>query len=446
MIGTHKANGENGTTNPDTEFLLKKIAALEKENKELRGQSQHKTHLRRLTSPLHIPVPGKGQNDPGEPSARRTSLYFDGYRTRVDTGNIENQIIGAIPASQTEARKVVRGTSSPTSPVDDESDDLEDEDENTYLMKRYGGVDLAGNKNEETRRLQSTLNVPTARLTKPQDDARPSVKRQVSVKFFMEDDRDIPDRDAIAQNTCTKGHGRDRDEKHHSDTVEGSKTSVPEGKVKVGRSSMMSAAHDCSAGRDLSLRLHSSTVDHEIAVNSNGKDTDKRSSTVGNICDSFRNTFKDNVHFTIGENKTNRYNLDTMVQLEEMIERPLLNDGNMQSDLKDMGDFAVENPPSPRSKSEGNVSNRQLSANKNIISSMSLIVKLSAMSKHLSAADSKSIQQRSAFSQFCLISVDPAVTLDGGSEWIDEGRRYLDPFIMKSAHCIDMFPSHVVSF
>ncbi len=77
----------------DVSALLARIAALEKENKQLREQQQ----LASATSPSRHHV--SGANNDGERQRRWSNVYFDGFKTRVDDNDDDQDEAGEQNAS-----------------------------------------------------------------------------------------------------------------------------------------------------------------------------------------------------------------------------------------------------------------------------------------------------------------------------------------------------------
>mmetsp|Transcript_13027 Transcript_13027/g.22345 ORF Transcript_13027/g.22345 Transcript_13027/m.22345 type:complete len:107 (+) Transcript_13027:35-355(+) len=69
------------TTTSEVEVLQARIATLEKENRELIKQNQRLVRNHKI-SPQSLKLTSNGD----ERTSKRTSVYFDGYKTRVDGG------------------------------------------------------------------------------------------------------------------------------------------------------------------------------------------------------------------------------------------------------------------------------------------------------------------------------------------------------------------------
>ncbi|KAL7435653.1 hypothetical protein ACHAXM_004867 [Skeletonema potamos] len=184
-------------------------------------------------------------------------------------------------------------------------------------------------------------------------------------------------------------------------------------------------------------------------------DKDKIYNYAGNWPNAYQN--ESGTHFTLGEN---RYTKRSSEEIEEIIKATMFS-SNRSSDKSERDDvnprLSIEGR---RTMSEGGLlstsdhlesgQERHFSVDYNKIpvfevpKGVELFLRIHALSKKFSSRASfsagnliKPPQERLLYDQFAILSIDPSCSY----QWFDKGSRFLDAFVLNTAHCIDCYPT-----
>lgn len=418
------------------ESLLARIVALENENEELRKKiATFNKASPQLQSSVNTEL---NYDESGHQSCiLESNVYFDGFRTRVS-----NLSIGSISRYPEDQSNISRKSSMQY--IKDEQNQIPLEDRH----QQDGGVVLrnAWGSGRMYRSASST------NQRSPQDASS-------RLSFFKP--RQIMSR----SNGCTYAEDRRKSEEAQCyDSAE----SDPGGDDTTVLSKFTTEYGSSGSG---GLKRHSSYsvqgsdsnsvengVEEKRHVRPNMSQARKWSSTIAQTCNGDWN--RDSaVHFTIGNNKSNRYSIASVQNLLNPMrtekfdqqlgddssenERPLPSISHVglksmsQNDACKVGSDAPKLNEGPRFSSD-----KQLPTDARTLQSIALFMKLAAMTKSLAKSSLPKVSF--CFRQFSLLTVDPtSVSKDADAIFSlrDSGGRFLDPFSTKISHCIDSFPA-----
>ena len=147
-------------------------------------------------------------------------------------------------------------------------------------------------------------------------------------------------------------------------------------------------------------------------------------------------------HFTLGEN---RYMKRANERVQEIIEEKN-NDDKKGRRAKSESDLHISSEGDDVDVSEGERHSSVSDKTFPIPRGVQLFMRIHSMNKKFTTRSSLRVassesQRPMLYDQFALLSLDPT---DGRisklSSWSDNGRRFLDSFVLKTAHCIDSYP------
>ena len=392
--------------NDQMEALKVRIEALEQENKELRDQNQT---LSSSNNKLVPRVPRRLSDDGGE-----GKVYFDGHRTRVGEGvdgwqkHAQSQNNDGPPPTR-EVQKFGLRTMSSLSSIDVDSSSESELD--SYLESKFRADDSARSGESENKRLSSCTE------EQPQGTNSRNSKR-VSFGSYEQD----------ANDTARPTLG-------------------PRG-VSIG-------------GIGPSIKNGTAT---SIENNNGDKHEFRRSSMLINRrwSEMTLSTTGEKVHFTLGKNRyslkveeilkksSSRQGVDNEVMGANQVEdtavtpsRSMLTKSKTGSNvMKIIGGYGETTLQRKSCPSVSSVS-KDIEVFKRISNTLSMCKLLSQrmLIEPTAQATSDLSHQNSAFDQFFLFSVN--VSNCEIQDRLDRGVKYLDPFILKSAGCVDEYPCHL---
>lgn len=185
-----------------------------------------------------------------------------------------------------------------------------------------------------------------------------------------------------------------------------------------------------------------------------------------NYADNWPNAYQyeSGAHFTLGEN---RYTKRSSEKIEEIIKTSMFSSNRSSEESEGDDDnsngarFSIEGR---RTMSEGGLlsisdhlepgQERHFSDDYkklpafDVPRGVELLMRIHAMSKRFSIRGSfpagnlmKPPRERLLYDQFAILSIDPSCS---NYQWSDKGGRFLDAFVLKTAHCIDSYPIPLV--
>jgi len=403
------------TTTSEVEVLQARIATLEKENRELIKQNQRLVRNHKI-SPQSLKLTSNGD----ERTSKRTSVYFDGYKTRVDGGEDLEQKIQPETVSHPTKQDMWRMSSISCTINESESD--ASERENACIERKFGREQSILKENEVAFD-ESKVDrfVPIEKAT---EHSTVTVKK-VSFRLVGSDKDD----DALSESN--RSFGSYLDLSNRSNGTEAEMGEFKEGSV-------------VSAEKKSDFRMSSMLGGQywsDLTVSSDGQKIYK-----------FRGS---GVKFALGDRKKNRYSMK-VVEILQSSETP----GNDEAMLEDVHSRRLVMAKS-RSKSESNFAMEPLSLDwklgkrnskrnscPDIFSKLGRTLSMCKMMSQRNIPAERAgvlpiIPQRRSFDQFLLLSVDPCAerTLDNLQKFADGGTTFLDPFVLKSSvDCVDKFP------
>jgi len=416
------------------ESLLARIVALEKENEELKKKNSTSNQVSpQLQNSVNTDL---NYDESGHQSCiLESNVYFDGFRTRVSNLSMEN--IPRYPEDQSNVSRI-----SSMQYINDEQNQIPLEGQHQL----FGGVVLRTARGSG-RMYRSTS---STNHKSPQDaSSRLSFKpRQMN-----------------RSNGCTYAEGRWKSEEGQcynsaeTDPGDDDTTGLSDFTTEYGSNGSGGLKRNSSySGRGSDANgVENGIVEKRIA-RPNMSQARKWSSTINPSCngDWNRDTA---VHFTIGNNKSNRYSIASVQNLLNPMrietfdqqsgddrsesERPLPSISQIGPKSMSQNDAGKVGSDAPKLNEGKRFSiDKQLPTDGRTLQNIALFMKLTAMTKSL--AKSSWPKEALCFRQFSLLTVDPtSVPKDADPifSWRDSGGRFLDPLSTKISRCIDSFPA-----